>query len=159
MAASPPPQQQPRRTFNTKPSIDTSTPAINAQPVEMDGTPTTTSPHEVRERMGSWDIGGSSSGGSHGGIGASGGGGAGGMSAASALAEEEDALEEFGLVGRQRGRSEARAQLLSSRKSDPAVLVDIPQGPSVEELELAAKAEAANVEGGAGGGREIAVGR
>ncbi len=35
-----------------------------------------------------------------------------------------------------------RAALLSSRKADPAVLVDIPQTPGAEELAVAAVVEA-----------------
>lgn len=63
----------------------------------------------------------------------SGGGNMGGSSP-DYLAREGEVLVEFGLGG---GTGANRAALLQSRKRDPAVLVDIPQGPSVEDFAAA----------------------
>lgn len=114
--------------------LDTSTPAINASPVEIDGTPT--SPDKVMLRKGSWGNNTIKAG-----RGVSLGGGGGGEkqqpqrqgSSPDHLAREVEVLEEFGLIE----GGENRTALLRSRKSDPAVLVDIPQGPSVEDFAAA----------------------
>ncbi|KAB2577797.1 hypothetical protein BFW01_g4497 [Lasiodiplodia theobromae] len=109
------------------PHLDTSTPAINAgAPVEIDGTPTSpenrqqqrmTTASLARNRAGDDDRPVRSG------------------SSPDHLARETEVLEEFGLSGRE--GEENRAALLQSRKSDPAVLVDIPQGPSVEDFAAA----------------------
>ncbi|KAF4311257.1 hypothetical protein GTA08_BOTSDO13332 [Botryosphaeria dothidea] len=109
--------------------LDTSTPAINASPVEIDGTPT--SPDKVMLRKGSW-------GNNKAGRGSFGGGPEKQQpqrqgSSPDHLAREVEVLEEFGLIE----GGENRTALLKSRKSDPAVLVDIPQGPSVEDFAAA----------------------
>ncbi|KAL1651322.1 hypothetical protein SLS58_000661 [Diplodia intermedia] len=143
-AAAPEPSGPPRFVRGSVvPHLDTSTPAINAgAPVEIDGTPT--SPDQAKQRI----VGGGS-----GALSAAGGvsttvarkrgevddDGAGDErpprcgSSPDHLAREGEVLEEFGLSG----PPENRAALLQSRKSDPAVLVDIPQGPSVEDFAAA----------------------
>ncbi|KAF2146840.1 uncharacterized protein K452DRAFT_304760 [Aplosporella prunicola CBS 121167] len=118
--------------------LDTGAPSINATPVEIDGEPT--SPADQAAKLGGRDrawpgaLGGAA--------GASTARGLPGRKASFSpdpLAEEESMLEEFGLDGGRRvaGLLEKRAALLNERKSNPAVLVDIPQVPSVEEFAAA----------------------
>ncbi|OJD32881.1 uncharacterized protein BKCO1_3500039 [Diplodia corticola] len=149
-----PPASAPARFVrgSVVPHLDTSTPAINAgAPVEMDATPTPTSSspadllHQNRSSRGAGAgsvgvvVAGATRRRGEGEM-ERGGEGNGDDETAERpsrcgstpdhLAREEEVLEEFGLGG----RLENRAALLQSRKSDPAVLVDIPQGPSVEDF-------------------------
>ncbi|KAF2109404.1 hypothetical protein BDV96DRAFT_235423 [Lophiotrema nucula] len=99
------------------PFIETSTKPINEFPVEIDGVPA--SPKDVKRR-GAGDI------------------------VSPGLGEEAEIEEEF-LGDGERGVGkevwEKRKQLLASRSQDPAVVVDIPQEPTAEEVEAAKSAE------------------
>ena len=97
--------------------IDTSTPAINAQPVELDGIPT--SPEELKRR----ETGGSTSGGGF-------------ISPADGEDIDAEFLGEGGKGAGQIGR-EKRAAILASRSKDPGVIVDVPREPTAEEVEAA----------------------
>lgn len=98
-----------------KPFIETSTPSINAQPVELDGTPTSpetlgrrsTDGRKSEERMFSPDM-------------------------------DDEVMEELsGVTGEGTREREKRAAMLASRSRDPAVLVDIPQDPNADEVAAA----------------------
>jgi len=89
----------------SRPELTISAASVNAEPVELDGTPT--SPERARtiaSRRGSRPTN-------------------------LELTEEELA----GMTVEERQR---REELISSRKADPAVLVDIPQTPGAEELSI-----------------------
>ncbi|KAF2807023.1 uncharacterized protein BDZ99DRAFT_573698 [Mytilinidion resinicola] len=95
----------------SKPSIDTSTPAINTEPIEMDASPTverrgTGVSEEGEGRMFSPD-------------------------------QDDEILEELGVKGEGVGVREKRAAMLAARSKDPAVLVDIPHDPNAEEVAAA----------------------
>lgn len=98
-----------------KPFIETSTPSINAQPVELDGTSTSpetlsrrsTDGRRSEERMFSPDM-------------------------------DDEVMEELsGVTGEGTREREKRAAMLASRSRDPAVLVDIPQDPNADEVAAA----------------------
>ncbi|KAF2498743.1 hypothetical protein BU16DRAFT_303679 [Lophium mytilinum] len=95
----------------SKPSIDTSTPAINTEPIEMDASPTverreTGLSEEGEGRMFSPD-------------------------------QDDEIMEELGVKGDGAGVREKRAAMLAARSKDPAVLVDIPHDPNAEEVAAA----------------------
>jgi hypothetical protein len=97
--------------------LDTSTPAINAQPVELDGMPTT--PEELRRRATA---------------------GSTGVGSSSGPADGEDIDAEFlgeGAKGAGQIGREKRAAILASRSKDPGVIVDVPREPTAEEVEAA----------------------
>jgi len=96
------------------PPIDTSVPAINAQPVELDGLPTSPQEQETKRR----EMGGSRV-----------------LSPADEDVEAEF-LGEGGKGAGQLGR-EKRAAMLASRSRDPGVIVDIPDEPTAEAVEAA----------------------
>ncbi|KAH7061734.1 hypothetical protein BKA63DRAFT_201388 [Paraphoma chrysanthemicola] len=100
--------------------IDTSTPAINDAPVELDGVVLT---HEDIKRR---TTGGSTSG-----------------SVVLNPADDEDIDAEFLGEGENAGRGvrEKRAAMLASRSKDPGVIVDVPQDPTAEEVEAAKSAD------------------
>ncbi|KAF2258821.1 hypothetical protein CC78DRAFT_90982 [Lojkania enalia] len=90
--------------------IETSTPAINDVAVEIDG---------IERRAGANSTGN--------GV------------VSPGLGEAEDVDEEFLGEGKGAGRAvrEKRAAMLANRSKDPAVLVDLPQEPTAEEVEAA----------------------
>jgi len=93
-----------------KPFIETSTPAINSEPVEMDASPTV-----ERRGTGMTDDGGE-----------------GRMFSPD---QDDEIMEELsGVRGEGTGVREKRAAMLASRSKDPAVLVDIPQDPNADEV-------------------------
>ncbi|ORY14547.1 hypothetical protein BCR34DRAFT_451434, partial [Clohesyomyces aquaticus] len=108
----------------SRPFIETSTPAINDTPVELDGVPT--SPKEVKRRDTNGKEGGE------------------GVGVSPGLGEQGDIDEEFLGEGKEGVGKEVmakRAAMLASRSKDPAVLVDLPQEPTAEEVEAAKSAE------------------
>lgn len=112
--------------------IDTTIPPVNPTPVELDGTPTTP-PKSTQRTPNDVSAGGST------------------FSPDAAPADDEvlEALDGASPGMRQRER-EKREREREARRRDPAVLVDIPQEPGAEELEVAAEA----LEGGERGSGE-----
>ncbi|TKX23668.1 hypothetical protein C1H76_4183 [Elsinoe australis] len=104
MAAEAPPVS-PVRT--NKPELRIDAAAINSEPVELDGTPTT--PARLRARAADSHISPQTT-----------------NDAGAPLSNEE---------------KQRLAKLISERKTDPAVLVDIPQTPQAEELNIAEKTQ------------------
>jgi hypothetical protein len=115
--------------------IDTNTAAINAQPVELDGIPT--SPEELKRR----ETGGSTN-------------ARGFISPADGADIDAEFLGEGGKGGGQIGREvccsrsntqyrselterQRRAEILASRSKDPGVIVDVPREPTAGEVEAA----------------------
>ncbi|KAJ4382631.1 hypothetical protein N0V86_001853 [Didymella sp. IMI 355093] len=92
--------------------IDTSVPAINSQPVELDGMPTSPQEQELKRRETS------------------------GSRVLSPADGDIDAefLSEDGKGAGQLGR-EKRAAMLASRSKDPGVIVDIPDEPTADAVE------------------------
>ncbi|KAF2627742.1 hypothetical protein BU25DRAFT_43393 [Macroventuria anomochaeta] len=104
------------------PLIDTSVPAINAQPVELDGIPTSPQEQELKRRE------------------------TGGTRVLTPADEDIDAefLSEGGKGAGQLGRE--RAAILASRSKDPGVIVDIPDEPTAEAVEAADSKDRRGVE-------------
>ncbi|KAF1931991.1 uncharacterized protein M421DRAFT_1679 [Didymella exigua CBS 183.55] len=97
------------------PLIDTSVPAINAQPVELDGIPTSPHEQELKRR----ETGGSRV-----------------LSPADGDIDAEF-LSEDGKGAGQLGRREKRAAMLANRSKDPGVIVDVPDEPTADAVEVA----------------------
>ncbi|EOD45911.1 hypothetical protein GTA08_BOTSDO13332 [Neofusicoccum parvum] len=95
-AAEPPPPST-RIRGSVVAHLDTSTPAINASPVEIDGTPT--SPDHKFSRSGSWGAAGKAAAAA----GRTAGDGGPKSSSPDHLAREEEVLEEFGLLSGGKG--------------------------------------------------------
>ncbi|CAA9964581.1 hypothetical protein PTMSG1_07940 [Pyrenophora teres f. maculata] len=104
------------------PLIDTSTPAINDAPVELDGGAIT--PEELRRRTTEEGLGG--------------------VRGSMRGPDEGDIDAEFLGGGGNAGREarERRAAMLASRSKDPSVIVDVPRDPTAEEVDAARKADA-----------------
>ncbi|GME22417.1 hypothetical protein GTA08_BOTSDO13332 [Neofusicoccum parvum] len=96
-AAEPPPPST-RIRGSVVAHLDTSTPAINASPVEIDGTPT--SPDHKFSRSGSWGAAGKAAAAA---AGRTAGDGGPKSSSPDHLAREEEVLEEFGLLSGGKG--------------------------------------------------------
>ncbi|KAJ4322011.1 hypothetical protein N0V94_002590 [Neodidymelliopsis sp. IMI 364377] len=98
------------------PFINTSVPAINAQPVELDGVPTSPQEQETKRR----EMSGSK---------------------VHSSAEDEDIDAEFlsegGKGAGQLGNEQKRAAMLATRSKDASVIVDVPREPTAEEVEAA----------------------
>ncbi|KAF2465082.1 uncharacterized protein BDR25DRAFT_198049, partial [Lindgomyces ingoldianus] len=102
--------------------IETNTPAINDTPVELDSVPASLKGGKRRNTAGE---------------------GEGGVVSPN-LGEEEDINQEFlgeGKDGVSKELRAKRAAMLASRSKDPAVLVDLPQEPTAEEVEAAKSGE------------------
>ncbi|KAJ4406671.1 hypothetical protein N0V91_004361 [Didymella pomorum] len=104
------------------PLIDTSVPAINAHPVELDGIPTSPQEQDLKRREG-------------------------GSRVFSPADGEIDAefLSEDGKGAGQLGR-EKRAAMLASRSKDPGVIVDVPDEPTADAVEAADSKDRQGVE-------------
>ncbi|KAF9699579.1 hypothetical protein EKO04_002612 [Ascochyta lentis] len=96
------------------PRIDTSVPAINAQPVELDGLPTSPQNQALKRRETSQSR------------------------VSPAIGEDMDAesLSEAGKGFGQLGK-EKRAAMLATRSKDAGVIVDVPSEPTAEAVEVA----------------------
>ena len=107
-----------------KPTLVVSSAPINDEPVELDGTPT--SPQEIRAKHAENQPSSSAVAGDHG---------------ISAEDKQVRVLERASFHAQpkehQADQSKQLAKLISSRKTDPAVLVDLPQTPQAEELAFA----------------------
>ncbi|KAF3040152.1 hypothetical protein E8E12_009302 [Didymella heteroderae] len=103
--------------------IDTSVPAINAQPVELDGIPTSPQEQELKRR----ETGGSRM-----------------LSPADGDIDAEFSSED-GKGTWQLGR-EKRAAMLASRSKDPGVIVDVPDEPTADAVEAADSKDRRGVE-------------
>ncbi|KAF3032779.1 hypothetical protein E8E11_001217 [Didymella keratinophila] len=97
------------------PLIDTSVPAINAHPVELDGIPTSPQEQGLKRREGGSRM----------------------LSPADGDIDAEF-LSEDGKGAGQLGR-EKRAAMLASRSKDPGVIVDVPDEPTADAVEAADK--------------------
>jgi len=133
-----------------KPSIDTTTRAINATPIELDSTPV--SPATSAKRADSWPARRDRSGSTNS---ASGGTSESGAAAAAAVAapDIDDELAE-GAHGEAARVRDARHALLERRRHDAGVLVDIPDSPDAEDFEVAEGMEGLRVAAKAGGEEE-----
>lgn len=111
------PHQTSANVATRTPYIDTSVPAINAAPVELDG----------GEAVAVGDVVGGRE-------------GVKGQGVSPGLGEEEDIEQEF-LGDGERGVGtqvrEKRAAMLATRSKDPGVIVDVPNDPTAEEVEAA----------------------
>ncbi|TKA66201.1 hypothetical protein B0A49_06811 [Cryomyces minteri] len=121
MASTPEVPVSPITAPTMNPALAIPPPSINATPVELDGTPTSAKKQDtvISPRSG---------------------GAARGSATFSPDADDEVYAELNGEKGVGAVERERRAQLLSSRSRDPAVIVDVPQTPQAEELETVAKA-------------------
>ncbi|KAL6703749.1 hypothetical protein ACN47E_009130 [Coniothyrium glycines] len=104
--------------------IDTSTRAINAAPVEIDGA--ALSPDELSRRT---TAGSTTSG------------------VFSPADEDDEFVGEGGVLGSGRQAREKRAAILASRSKDPGVIVDVPQEPTADEVEAAKSADGSTTPG------------
>ncbi|KAF2874686.1 hypothetical protein BDV95DRAFT_603487 [Massariosphaeria phaeospora] len=114
----------------TRPFIEMDTPAINADPVELDGATAAS----LGDEPGRGAKGGSVKRTEDGE----------GVMISPGLGESDDVDEEFlGEGGRGAGREvrEKRAAVLATRSKDPSVIVDVPQEPTAEEVEAAKSAD------------------
>ncbi|KAJ9669129.1 hypothetical protein H2201_000955 [Coniosporium apollinis] len=115
------------------PTIDTTTPAINPTPVELDGTPTSpTAQRQLRHRDPTTL----------------------GTSTTTTFSPADgEVLEELdGADPGVREREKEVEREREARRRDPAVLVDIPQEPRAEELEAASASAGAGEGTGSGAG-------
>jgi len=112
-----------------KPSIDTSTPAINETPIELDSTPV--SPATSTKRADSWPVR---------------------RNGSVASPDVHDAV--YGELSGSRDETarvrDQRSALLDRRRQDAGVLVDIPDTPDAEDFEAAEGARVADKAAGAG---------
>lgn len=110
------------------PLIDTNTRAINDAPVELDAS-TPVSPEEAMKRRDTLGLGEQGSTGIKGSI--------------RSPDDEQDIDAEF-LGGGENTTKEARekrAAILAERLKDPSVIVDVPKGPTAEEVEAVGKVD------------------
>ncbi|KAF2099622.1 hypothetical protein NA57DRAFT_75123 [Rhizodiscina lignyota] len=121
------------------PFIDTSTPAINAAPIELDSTPVS----PVAKQY-SWPISGGPRSADTSATTPQSANSMGKKNGVSPDHDQEVYSELSGEVGVGLKEREKRAALLKERSQDPAVVVDLPQEPAADELEVV-EAEAIEV--------------